>query len=120
LGKQINDNVFELEQINGEILNNANVNQLKHFHLKPDWAQDSEGELPTENESDIESDCESEPEDNEEISPLPGIQTPDIANELFEIDHAEVIPDIQSQPPQMSLRKRADLKKPLRFRDDEC
>ena len=56
---------------------------------------------------------------SDESGPLFSIEVADIDHELFEIDYSEVFPDIQSQPSQMSLQNRPNLKKPFRFREDE-
>lgn len=125
LGKMINKNVFEFENLEGKVLGTTNVDQLKHFHYKPEWAENSEesGESSGQ-EDDSESAKEtSESESDSDIimpPPLPGIQVPDIANEKFEIDHSELIPELgESSQTRMSLRDRGKLRKPKKLRETE-
>jgi hypothetical protein len=118
LTKEMGKNVFELETTDGQLIGNYNVDQLKLFHLRPDWAHKSDDsqdakELSSSDENNVNSlSSDSEIDEN-----LPGIVVPDEENETFEIDHTEIIPYTSQEKHPKGLRNRKNILTPLRYRN---
>lgn len=113
LGKQIGENVFILEQINGKDMGPINVDNIKKYHLRPDWLiSDLETNLPGEESDDSEGSVFSPSEESESENE----QLPAVTLEENIIDFDEITPHSHNVPIPMTLRNRQSIEKPLRYR----
>lgn len=82
-----------MENINGKIIGIRNVDQLKLFHLRPNWVDKSISEDQIMSECDSTHFSDNEINNNpRRVTPNypPGIVDPDLDNDEFEINHDEI------------------------------